>query len=144
MEEQMLFLRRGASTAGAIDAIVDRLEAEHAVDADLAHELADTLELLAESGATHNPDLLRCRLRDFVESQRHHIDWEDDVLLPLALQVLSIRDLVELQSWIMASGRPACIRHSLTTLRELRDGVAVCTQCAFRAARPPATLPRWG
>jgi hypothetical protein len=41
--------------------------------------------------------------------------------------------LVELQSWIMASGRPACSKHSLTTLRELRDGVAVCTQCAFRA-----------
>lgn len=131
----MLFplLRRRAIDAVPLDAILQRLEAEHAADMDFAGEFADELQLAADRGHARNPEMLGFMLRGFFEQQRRHVEWENRVLLPIARQVLTGEDLGQLQSWIMASGRPACVRHSVAALRRMPGGSAACAQCDARA-----------
>jgi hemerythrin-like domain-containing protein len=138
LEEDMLFplLRRRAPEAWSLHAIMQQLEAEHATDDGLAHELADELQLLAETGLLRNAEMLGYMLRGFFEQQRRHIEWENRVLLPLARRTLTKADLVELQDWIMQSARPACVRHSVATLKRIRSGPAACKGCAARSKLP--------
>ena len=63
---------------------MQQLEAEHAADESFAHELADELQLLADTGLVRNAEMLGYMLRGFFEHQRRHIEWENRVLLPLA------------------------------------------------------------
>jgi hypothetical protein len=80
--------------------------------------------------------MLGYMLRGFFEQQRRHIEWENRVLLPLARRTLTKADLVELQDWIMQSARPACVRHSVATLKRIRSGPAACKGCAARSKLP--------
>ena len=131
LEEAKLFplLRRRAAQGSPIALIVDRLEDEHAADQDLASELADELQLLADTGIARNPEMLGFMLRGFFQSQRRHIGWESTVLLPLARQTLQEEDLVELQSWIMSSARPACAKYSVAAIERLNSGPGACRVC---------------
>jgi hemerythrin-like domain-containing protein len=134
LEEDMLFplLRRRAPEGAPLRAVMRQLEAEHAADESLAHELADELQLLVDTGLVRNAEMLGYMLRGFFEHQRRHIEWENGVLLPLARQTLTPADLAELQDWIMSSARPACVKHSVATLKRLRSGPATCSHCASR------------
>ena len=87
----MLFplLRRRAPEGSPLRAIMQQLEAEHAADDSFAHELADELQLLADTGLVRNAEMLGYMLRGFFEHQRRHIEWENCVLLPLARQTLT-------------------------------------------------------
>jgi hypothetical protein len=125
--EDILFplLRRHAAEASPLHAVMRQLEAEHATDEDLAHELADELQLLADTGILRNAEMLGYMLRGFFEQQRRHIEWENHVLLPLGQQTLTKAGLVELQDWITQSARPACIRYSATPKR-IRGRSAAC------------------
>jgi hemerythrin HHE cation binding domain-containing protein len=135
LEEEMLFplLRRRAPHGSPLEPIMQQLEAEHAADDSFAHELADELQLLADTGLVRNAEMLGYMLRAFFEHQRRHIEWENRVLLPLARQTLTRADLAELQDWIMSSARPACVEHSVATLKRMPSGPATCRQCASRA-----------
>ncbi len=136
LEEDVLFplLRRRAPEASPLRAIMRQLEAEHAADESFARELADELQRLVDTGVVRNAEMLGYMLRGFFEHQRRHIAWENGVLLPLARQALTPADLAELQDWIMSSARPACIKHSVATLKRLPDGPATCSQCVSRLA----------
>ena len=135
LEEDMLFplLRRRAPEGSPLRAIMRQLEAEHAADESFARELADELQLLADTGLVRNAEMLGYMLRGFFEHQRRHIEWENGVLLPLARQTLTRKDLAEFQGWIMSSARPACVKHSVATLKRMHSGPATCRQCASRA-----------
>ena len=135
LEEDMLFplLRRRAPDGSPLRAIMQQLEAEHAADESFAHELADELQLLADTGLARNAEMLGYMLRGFFEQQRRHIEWENRVLLPLARQTLAQADLSELQDWIMSSARPACVKHSVASLKRMRSGPATCSRCTSRA-----------
>jgi hemerythrin-like domain-containing protein len=134
-EEEMLFplLRRRAPEGSALEPIMQQLEAEHTADEGFAHELADELELLADTGLMRNAEMLGYMLRGFFWQQRRHIEWENRVLLPLARQTLTRADLATFQDWIMSSARPACVKHSVVTLKRMPSGPATCRQCASRA-----------
>jgi hemerythrin-like domain-containing protein len=135
LEEEMLFplLRRRAGEGSTLEAIMDQLEAEHAADASFADELADELLALSEADEARNPEMLGYMLRGFFERQRRHIEWENRLLLPLARRTLTQEDLAQFQDWIMSSGRPACVKHSVATLKRMHSGSATCRQCASRA-----------
>jgi hemerythrin-like domain-containing protein len=135
LEEEMLFplLRGRVSKGSPLEPIMQQLEAEHAADAGFAHELADELQLLADIGLVRNAEMLGYMLRGFFEHQRRHIEWENRVLLPLARQTLTRADLATFQDWIMSSARPACVKHSVVTLKRMASGPATCRQCASRA-----------
>jgi hemerythrin-like domain-containing protein len=135
LEEEMLFplLRSRAERGSPLDAIVSQLEAEHVADESLAHELADELQLVGESGEARNPEMLGYMLRGFFERLRRHIEWETRLLMPLARRNLTHTDLARFQNWIMSSARPACMKHSVAELRRISGGPTTCRQCASRA-----------
>ena len=135
LEEDMLFplLRRRAPEGSPLGPIMQQLEAEHIADEVFAQELADELQLLADTGRLRNAEMLGYMLRGFFEQQRRHIEWENSVLLPLARQTLTREDLVQLQDWIMSSARPACVKHSVAALKRMPSGLAACGQCASSA-----------
>jgi hemerythrin-like domain-containing protein len=137
LEEEVLFplLRRRGAKLTHLAAMLERLEDEHDADEGLADEIADALAVLAEDRRPDNAEMLGYMLRGFFESQRRHIGWENRVVLPLAREILSREDLVELQSRIMASGRPACTRQSLLVLRSAEASVGICQSCGACAQR---------
>jgi hemerythrin-like domain-containing protein len=130
----MLFplLRERAREGSSLEAILSQLEAEHAADESLAHELADELQLLGDAGHARNPEMLGYMLRGFFERLRRHIEWETRLLLPLARRTLTHADLAQFQDWIMSSARPACMKHSVAELRRMSGGPTTCRQCASR------------
>ena len=131
LEEDMLFplLRRRAPEGAPLRAVMRQLQAEHAADESFAHELADELQLLADTGLVRNAEMLGYMLRGFFEHQRRHIEWENCVLLPLARQTLTPADLAELQDWIMSSARRVRVKHSVATLKPLLSGPANRSRC---------------
>jgi hemerythrin-like domain-containing protein len=135
LEEEMLFplLQHRAPEGSPLVPIMQQLEAEHAADDSFGHELADELQLLADTGLVRNAEMLGYMLRGFFEHQRRHIEWENRVLLPLARETLTRADLATFQDWIMSSARPACVKHSVATLKRMPSGPATCRQCASRA-----------
>lgn len=138
LEEEALFplLRRRIAKTPHLVAVLDRLTEEHDTDEGLAIEIADALEDVADGRQPQNAELLGDTLRGFFDSQRRHIAWENQVVLPLARQVLTAGDLAEFQAYIMASRRPSCTHQSLLNLRR-SGGAEACTNCAAsgRASR---------
>ena len=108
LEEEMLFplLRRRAPEGSPLGLVMQQLEAEHAADEGFAHELADELQLLADTGLVRNAGMLGYMLRGFFEHQRRHIEWENRVLLPLARQTLTRADLATCQDWTCPAQGP--------------------------------------
>lgn len=137
LEEEGLFplLRRRIGGTAHLLAMLDQLTAEHEADEGLAIEIADALDEIVAERPTENPEMLGYMLRGFFENQRRHIEWENNVVLPLARNVLNADDLGELQARIMATKRPLCTRQSLPKLRRLGDAAKLCRSCA-------AGLPR--
>jgi hemerythrin-like domain-containing protein len=131
LEEEVLFplMRKRVEGTAHLEAVLERLEDEHDADEDLAGEIADEFELLEKSGTPQNPEMLGYMLRAFFESQRRHIAWENRLVLPLARDILLPSDLVDFQAWIMESGRPVCVHHSLVELRRLGSVTALCKHC---------------
>lgn len=61
---------------------VDRLRSEHVEDECFAGELTEALLLLGHSGSVDNPEALGFMLRGFFESQRRHVAFEREHVLP--------------------------------------------------------------
>ncbi len=132
LEEEVLFplLRRRIAGTPHLTAMLHRLEDEHDTDEGFASEIADALESLAGREAADDAEMLGYMLRGFFECQRRHIAWENEVVLPLARQVLLPEDLAEFQLRIMTSGRPLCARRPLMEIRRAGGGVRACGTCA--------------
>ncbi|MEM7566747.1 MAG: hemerythrin domain-containing protein, partial [Pseudomonadota bacterium] len=86
-------------------AVLDRLSAEHEEDEALLPEVLETLQALADdTGPEREPDIAGYVLRGYFESQRRHIAWEEDVVMPLARTRLGADDLAALDT-VMRSNR---------------------------------------
>jgi hemerythrin-like domain-containing protein len=116
--------------------MLSRLEDEHEIDEGLAIEIASALRGLIQGAPLTNAESLGDMLRGFFKSQRRHIAWENDVVLPLARRILPPEDLERFQAGIMMSERPVCTRQSLTQIRKHSGEVYPCGTC--RSTIPPA------
>lgn len=131
LEEDALFplLRLRIAPDHALHSALACLEDEHDRDGATLLEVTDALRSVIEQGRAANPDMLGYLLRGFFESQRRHIAWEDQVVLPAARALLTPMDLAELQSWVMRSEHPRCSHQSLLAIRKARSGAELCAGC---------------
>lgn len=108
-EERDLFplLLARSQSEDQIDRILKQLSREHAFDKDLVDFIVADLELLAQGIAIANPTRLVVNVREFSETQRRHLTWENVVLLPLARRRLRPADMVRL-------GKAMAARRGLT------------------------------
>ena len=97
-EEQHLLplLRRRCRARDRVEAIAARLYSEHASDETLVDYIADDLASIAGGFRLANPLRLSLNVKSFVASQRRHLAWENEVLLPLARRRLTPEDLIGL------------------------------------------------
>ena len=97
-EEQDLFplLKLRCLPEDGINAILQQLSREHALDGDLVDFIVSDLRLIA--GKAKVPNLVRffVNIHGFTEAQRRHLAWENDVVLPIARERLIAEDLAEL------------------------------------------------
>ena len=112
-EEQHLFplLRRRSRPKDRVKSVVARLYSEHARDRTLVEFIADDLELIASGFRLANPLRLRLNVKTFVAGQRRHLDWENELVVPLARRLLSPEDLVGL-------GYSLAVRARISSLAE--------------------------
>ncbi len=94
-EEQHLFplLRRRCRARDRIESIVARLYSEHALDETLVGYIADDLASIAAGFRLANSLRLSLNVKSFVASQRRHLAWENDMVVPLARRRLTPEDL---------------------------------------------------
>jgi hemerythrin-like domain-containing protein len=108
-EEHALFplLKTRARPEDGMDAILDRLTAEHSSDMDFACEIAEALDSLGRGARAANPNMLGYMLRGFFERYRRHVQWETALVMPLARLRLTQEDLGALQAHMSKSRRQA-------------------------------------
>ena len=97
-EEQDLFprLRGRCGAADNAGRMLDMLSEEHRRDGDLCEAALEGLRALTEG---RQPDQGAAFVRAaaaFAETQRRHLAWEDEVVLPLARERLTSEDLVDM------------------------------------------------
>ncbi len=93
-EEKDLFPMLAARSGGDRETkrILKQLTHEHALDGDLVDFLIDDLRRLADGRGLANPTRLLINLKEFTATQRRHLAWENQTVLPLAERVLSAED----------------------------------------------------
>jgi hemerythrin-like domain-containing protein len=130
-EDEALFplLRRRIPAGNPIFADLSSLEGEHGQEKDVVARLTEALKSALEPNRVQDPEALARELRRFVASQRRHIDWEDTKILPAASDVLTDKDMAELQTWIMESDHPRCCHQTLVSIRRVRSGRQLCLSC---------------
>jgi hemerythrin-like domain-containing protein len=113
-EEQHLFplLRRRCRPRDKVKSIIARLYSEHARDDTLVEYIADDLELIAGGFRLANPLRLRLNIKSFVAAQRRHLDWENEVVLPLAGRRLTPEDIVGLGCCLSVQARISDLKAS--------------------------------
>jgi len=89
-------LERRCEPEDGLDEVLKQMSKEHRLNSDLVSFLIDDLEALAEGRTLNNPVRLLMNVKEFSETQRQHVTWEDRVLLPLARQRLTPEDLAEI------------------------------------------------
>ena len=97
-EERDLFplLRQRTQPEDQLDRLLKQLSREHEFDKELVDFIVADLELLACGISIANPTRLVLNVREFSETQRRHLTWENTVLLPLARRRLTPADLTQL------------------------------------------------
>ena len=88
-----------------IEAMLERLDREHAAENFLAHHLVAELKVIAGGEQPSNSTRLFNDLRAFAVAQCRHIAWENAVVLPLANKRLSSDDLEEMNRKMSARRR---------------------------------------
>jgi hemerythrin-like domain-containing protein len=91
-----------------LDEVLKQLTREHELNRDLISFMIEDLEALADGRTLSNPVRLLMNVKEFSETQRQHVTWEDRVLLPLARQRLTAEDLA-------AIGRNMAARREATS-----------------------------
>jgi len=121
-EEEALFplLRRRLKPSDPVVQALRCLESEHDEDTGLLSEIIDALKRAVHAPTLERAETLGFVLRGFFESQRRHIHWEEQVVLPVARTVLTKGDLAELASWVAHADHPRCGEQHRVALREAR------------------------
>lgn len=103
-EESDLFplLRARCGETGETARVLAQLSEEHELDGDLVDFLIDDLRKLAAGKDLPNPTRLLINLKEFVETQRRHLAWEDKTVLALADRILSQGDRAHLAAMFRA------------------------------------------
>ena len=131
LEEEALFpiLLRRLSENHPVARTLRFLEQDHHREAALVVEVTDALNTASNSRHDVNMEALGYLLRGLFDVLRRHIDFEDQVVMPVAREVLTPQDLAAIQQWIMRSGHPRCYKQSLRTLRGVRSPDELCGSC---------------
>lgn len=79
-----------------LDEVLKQLTREHELNRDLVSFMIEDLEALADGRTLSNPVRLMMNVKEFSETQRQHVTWEERVLLPLARQRLTADDLANI------------------------------------------------
>jgi len=79
-----------------LDDVLKQLTKEHELNRDLVSFMIEDLEALADGRTLSNPVRLLMNVKEFSETQRQHVTWEERVLLPLARQRLTAEDLARI------------------------------------------------
>ncbi len=97
-EEKDLFplLWQRARPEDNVKDILHLLSEEHGRDEDLVDFLLEDLAVLASGAQLANPIRFLVNVREFAETQRRHLAWENALLLPVARQRLTQVDLAGL------------------------------------------------
>ena len=97
-EEQDLrpALEKCCEPEDGLDEVLKQLTKEHELNRDLVSFMIEDLEALADGRTLSNPVRLLMNVKEFSETQRQHVTWEERVLLPLARQRLTQEDLAEI------------------------------------------------
>lgn len=105
-EDQQLYpvLRERACKDARLLGVLEQLQAQHERDEGFALEIVDELTHLAQTGYTGNPKMLGYMLRGFFEGQRRQLEWEDNLVLPMAEAVLQRSDIADLADWLARNG----------------------------------------
>lgn len=125
-EEEALFplLRQRADKDSPLHLALACLESEHERDSVAVSEIVDGLTTAIADGSMRNADMLGYMLRGFFESQRRHIAWERNVLLPMAETVLIAQDMDEMRRWLAQRDHPRSCRQSRLAIQQARDALA--------------------
>ena len=86
-------LERRCEPEDNLDDVLKQLTKEHELNRDLVSFMVEDLEALADGRTLSNPVRLMMNVKEFSETQRQHVTWEERVLLPLARQRLTAEDL---------------------------------------------------
>ncbi len=94
-EEQDLrpMLEQRCEPEDNLDEVLKQLTREHELNRDLVSFMIEDLEALADGRTLSTPVRLMMNVKEFSETQRQHVTWEERVLLPLARQRLTAEDL---------------------------------------------------
>jgi hemerythrin-like domain-containing protein len=79
-----------------LEDVLKQLTREHELNRDLISFMIEDLEALADGRTLSNPVRLLMNVKEFSETQRQHVTWEERVLLPLARQRLTAEDLARI------------------------------------------------
>lgn len=98
LEETTLFplLERHFAEDPCLKPAIAQARQDHECDADLAVELAETLETVRKTGAPKNPSALGFLMRHYFEQRRRHLAWEAAVLIGPARSLLTADERVDL------------------------------------------------
>jgi hemerythrin-like domain-containing protein len=130
-EDQFLFKALRARGAGA-EALITELEKEHAGGEDALRRLAQALNRYEEGGDREFPDFERAVER-FVGGYREHMRKEEELLFPLARQLLTDAD------WAAIDREFGANRDPLADSRDTRDFEKLFQRIA-EIAPPPIGL----
>ena len=89
-------LQRRCAPEDGLDDVLKQMSKEHELNKDLVSFLIEDLEALADGRTLSNPVRLLMNVKEFSETQRQHVTWEERVLLPLARQCLTPEDLAKI------------------------------------------------
>jgi len=94
-EERGLFplLKEKCKPSDDLNMILGQLSYEHSLDRDLVEFLVADLEKIAHGHHSAIPSRFYINAQAFTETQRRHIHWENQIVLPLARKRLDQDDL---------------------------------------------------
>lgn len=121
-EEQVFFpaIRARVSGSDTLNVVLGQLETENAHSEASVIEIIDALSEVAEGAIPANVEAFAYLLRGFFESQRRHLSWENEILLPAARQVLTDVELASIKNWIIENDHPCCRKQCFNLIRSVR------------------------
>ena len=108
----------GADTAGPLQ----KLEAQHGAPGISSDLFAQLVHRVLDEAELSRSDLTRAAT-EFIATQRHHMEMEEEHFLPLAATALSQEDLAALDSELMAEADPLMDPDAEARYAILRDAI---------------------
>ena len=99
-----------------------KLEAQHEELGILTRRFAQLVRRVLDEAELSRSDLTRAA-SEFIATQRHHMEMEEEHFLPLAEAALSPEDLAELDSELTAEADPLMDPHTEARYANLRDAI---------------------